>query len=299
MKVEVLPLHRYTIGIFRYKLIPTKTKGGCRRKMFKNLKLRVKLIGGFSVIAFIVLVVGVSGYIGVSRIFGSLQEISGKYLPGMEALLVIKGAQTEINSVEKTLLIPELDETRLQAQYDRFQAAWKRADDGWKKYESFQHTTKEEALWKKFVPVWDQWKKDHERYIELYNKKDRAGNRLWREISNQTVSINQKSFEDAETTLSEIINLNSALAREFKKLSEEDVVRTKFLLVFAMVIGPVIALALGIFLSLSITKPIAQGVSFAEKVAEGELTHKLEVDQSDEIGILAKALDRITSNSLR
>lgn len=54
------------------------------------------------------------------------------------------------------------------------------------------------------------------------------------------------------------------------------------------------ALILGVFIALFlanlITKPITKGVLFAKALAEGDLTTRLDVDQKDEIGILASAL---------
>jgi len=61
-----------------------------------------------------------------------------------------------------------------------------------------------------------------------------------------------------------------------------------------MIGGLGLALLLGIllavFLTKSITGPIMQGVAFARKLAEGDLTQTVDVHQSDEIGILAAAL---------
>jgi methyl-accepting chemotaxis protein len=54
----------------------------------------------------------------------------------------------------------------------------------------------------------------------------------------------------------------------------------------AVVLGILIAL----FLTRSITKPVSQGVDFARRLAEGDLTAHIDVDQKDEIGILAQAL---------
>ncbi len=44
------------------------------------------------------------------------------------------------------------------------------------------------------------------------------------------------------------------------------------------------------FLTTGIVRPIRKSVSFAEHVANGDFDHQLDVDQADEIGVLAKAL---------
>ncbi|MDQ7836106.1 MAG: MCP four helix bundle domain-containing protein, partial [Humidesulfovibrio sp.] len=63
-----------------------------------------------------------------------------------------------------------------------------------------------------------------------------------------------------------------------------------------MIIGVVIAVILGIFLTRSITGPVLQGVSFAKSMAEGDFTRTLDIDQKDEIGVLARALNDMVTH---
>jgi methyl-accepting chemotaxis protein len=55
-------------------------------------------------------------------------------------------------------------------------------------------------------------------------------------------------------------------------------------------IGVLIGIITAIFLTKGITGPVQQGVDFARKLAQGDLTAKLDVEQKDEVGILAQAL---------
>ena len=54
-----------------------------------------------------------------------------------------------------------------------------------------------------------------------------------------------------------------------------------------------LGLAAAILLTLSITRPVAKGVRFAEEMANGDFTKSLDVDQRDEIGVLAAALNNM------
>ncbi|WP_175942879.1 methyl-accepting chemotaxis protein [Caballeronia sp. BCC1704] len=56
------------------------------------------------------------------------------------------------------------------------------------------------------------------------------------------------------------------------------------------------AIGTGIVITRSITRPIHQAVVLAEAVADGDLTHRLEVASSDEIGRLQGALKRMIEN---
>jgi methyl-accepting chemotaxis protein len=55
-------------------------------------------------------------------------------------------------------------------------------------------------------------------------------------------------------------------------------------------------LAMGVVLARAITQPLKKGVGFARLLADGDLTHTLEVGQKDEIGELVDALNRMGTN---
>ncbi|WP_027190232.1 HAMP domain-containing methyl-accepting chemotaxis protein [Fundidesulfovibrio putealis] len=61
-------------------------------------------------------------------------------------------------------------------------------------------------------------------------------------------------------------------------------------LVAALIIGVVVA----IFITKGITGPVIKGVTFAQRMSEGDMTLDLDVDQKDEIGVLAEALREMT-----
>ncbi len=67
-----------------------------------------------------------------------------------------------------------------------------------------------------------------------------------------------------------------------------------------MVIGLAAAILLGIFITIiltrEITKPILKGVEFANEMAKGNFSQRLDIDQRDEIGILARALNKVVEN---
>lgn len=65
------------------------------------------------------------------------------------------------------------------------------------------------------------------------------------------------------------------------------------LIATAMTLSIIIIIAMVYLISRSISAKIQQGVEFAQKISEGDLTAKLEVYQNDEIGILANSLNQM------
>jgi methyl-accepting chemotaxis protein len=61
-------------------------------------------------------------------------------------------------------------------------------------------------------------------------------------------------------------------------------------------IGALLALAIGIVLTRTITAPLFKGVALARAMADGDLTRTMDISRKDEIGVLANALNEMVLN---
>jgi len=258
----------------------------------KNIKLGVKLLGGFIFVALITLIVGGVGWYGVTTLSGHLYEVSNVRLPSVQSLFIISEAQTAVDAGENALLAKNLDEAGRQAQYTRFNEAKSRADAAWAIYAPLPQTLEEEALWKRFVPAWDAWWKDHERYVDLAREFEREPtDENYDKMSHFALVTIGESFSVAEGLLNEIVELNVRVAEAANIAAERDENFVTKAVISGMILGFIIAVLAGLLLSKSITRPIIKGVGFAQAMATGDFTQKLDIDQRDEVGTLAAALN--------
>ena len=72
--------------------------------------------------------------------------------------------------------------------------------------------------------------------------------------------------------------------------------RGEVLIIVIIAIAVMAAAGLTFLITRALTGPIKRGVAFAEKVASGDLTGTLHIDRNDEVGILAKALNKMVVN---
>jgi methyl-accepting chemotaxis protein len=70
---------------------------------------------------------------------------------------------------------------------------------------------------------------------------------------------------------------------------------TQWLMLIAPLIGISLSLCLAVLLTKSITAPMARGVKFSEAIAQGDLTQRINLSQSDEVGQLTQAIDHAAS----
>lgn len=79
----------------------------------------------------------------------------------------------------------------------------------------------------------------------------------------------------------------------------EFIERTSLTLIYGALIGSVIALLLGIFLSSTLTRPIRELTRATHAVSEGDLSQQVTVRSNDELGELAKAFNKMSTELSR
>lgn len=79
----------------------------------------------------------------------------------------------------------------------------------------------------------------------------------------------------------------------------EFIQRTNRLLFYGALIGAIIALLLGIFLSRTLTRPIRELTQATHAVSEGDLSQQVPVRSNDELGELAKAFNKMSAELSR
>jgi len=384
----------------------------------KNVKLMAKLIGGFSIVAIITLIIGFVGWRSINNLDGNLMEISEIRLPSIKYLLVMSWQMEDMTKVQRTLLDPNLDMDAHKQLYKDFVAAQKRFKNAWDLYEPLPQTQEEARLWKEFVAAWQEVKKGNETFLRLSDKLDKTGilnpmalrakieafrgdhygllNRtlvmiltgktfsggasttacpfgkwaptfkttnaelqsslkemleyhgefhkavgeirtlvergdtdgartvfekemgptgkaiighleamgrettkaedIFNRMTHHAMVTSLEKHELADKLLEDIIAVNEGVVVQEEKLARSDSSNAKMTAVLGMIVGFAAALALGIFLSISITRPIQKGTAFAGKMAEGDFRETIDIDQKDEIGTLAKALNNMVKS---
>ena len=88
-----------------------------------------------------------------------------------------------------------------------------------------------------------------------------------------------------------LVRINEKISNAAVVTAEEDLQQGERASIAGMALGFIFAVLIGILLTRAITGPIFQCVAVANSMATGDFTHNLDINQKDEIGILAKALN--------
>lgn len=105
--------------------------------------------------------------------------------------------------------------------------------------------------------------------------------------------INTRRGAAADSVLAAAQNVSAAGLSQTVDKAQQSVATIQLLMQIIAVgftLAIIISVLIALFLTLSITRALRKGVDFAQELSEGNLTTELNVNQRDEIGMLAEAL---------
>jgi methyl-accepting chemotaxis protein len=119
-----------------------------------------------------------------------------------------------------------------------------------------------------------------------------------RDLAKEYVKNESSRQETAAQVTTDLASLTAALNGRLALDTRESFFRiatiiNTALILFAIFVALVVVLQ--ILISRSITRPLSKGVAFAQLVASGDFTQQLDIRQKDEIGILATALNGMST----
>ncbi|MFP5221230.1 MAG: MCP four helix bundle domain-containing protein, partial [Acidobacteriota bacterium] len=261
----------------------------------KNVRIGIKLIGCFLLVAAMTATVAFIGYSGLHRTEEALRDVAFNRLPSVQSLQMLSEAQTAAKSALRTMMIPEVGENAkdVEREIQNIQKALAKADQAWKVYEQLPQTKEEAALWKKLVPEWEQWKRDVKAMSDHVQGDRRA------EALTLMKGKLRETFYSCEKLLEDITKINLDLADQFTASSTEAAAKDKLVLIIGSVLCVLAGLLAGVVCTRMITVPVGKSVAYAKSLALGDLTGNLDIDQKDELGILAQAMREVADAEKR
>ncbi len=136
----------------------------------KKMSLKMKLMGGFALVALICLVVGLTGWIGLNSVDKSLDEISEARMPAIQSLLTGAKCIESIRVAQRTLLNPGLSVEDRDRQLTNMENERAALDQSIKAYDSLPKTGELASQWAAFKAALDEWRAVNDRFFALVNE---------------------------------------------------------------------------------------------------------------------------------
>ncbi len=258
----------------------------------RNIRLVPKMLGGFLLVSLLIVPVGYFGMTSVTRVAALLDSAVKGLLPGSVSLLSLKVAMEEVQAAESLLLVAGVKDQDRATAYSHLIDAEQSAGNALGAYEPLSRTDAEQALWAELKPAWDDWWKEHEVFVTMEKSfRDSPSQALHEKMVMQVLGVEGAKREHALEILSSSVELKNAYALQAAQNGEVVIADVRKAAAVALVVGPLLAILIGISFAISITRPLARGIALAELVAAGDLGQQIKVNRKDEVGKLAHALN--------
>ena len=269
-----------------------------------KLNIAQKLLVGFGVILFVIIVNGVWTYVTLSNSKKLNKTLTEVYSPSSNSLRELSQMITQSKMLIKNWVFIDKqsgtpDKVRLAELQDKRYPELKNKIKGF--YSSWKETghTKDvdslETIFQKTDSLF-QIQKGIMNNLSTFESYDDAM------ILFEVEPMVQEGGE-VITLSDEIINEVENIAGEFSK--ESDLGLTKmnksfssfsWIIIIMSIVIVVFSSMIGYMLYNSIVKPLIVGVKFAQSIGSGDLEAKVNIEQEDEIGDLARALSKMAGN---
>jgi methyl-accepting chemotaxis protein len=255
---------------------------------FRNLKIRVKLVSCFVVLA---IITGIVGYIGIDSISVINKNSDNLYKNNAVPSLNLSKIQTQLQNVRSNHLLAlyEKSPEKLQSRLDEIKKSADANTEVLTKYETAITSDEDRELFNLVKKSLEEYRTTRGVNVELI--KEQKYDQALAELTPVT-----ESRLKLDESLQNLINHNSKDASEQLKNNKSDFESKSSLMLIIIAVGVILAIVLGLFVANIISKPINVLVGVANKIADGDLDVEVDIDSKDEVGILGKAFKKMTEN---
>lgn len=253
-------------------------------KFLRNIKVRTKLLGGFTILAFLVVLISSISIVSLKTLNDNAEKMYSYNLYSVDQLHLIKENLLETRS-EIIQLIYDRNVENISKRINNIDNLKNKNIKLIDTYEKLPLSTEAREMW-------DEVEKQVDLYTESRNKLIKfVQDGKYVEAESYLIEATNIRIKMSDS-LDELIvkNQNMAkLAYESNKKSYLMVTRSMYL---TSIIAFIIAFSMGISISKYISNSLNKSVKFAEAIGNGDLTEKVDLQNKDELGQLANALNK-------
>lgn len=249
-------------------------------KWFHNMKLGLKMILGFIIVA---IIAGIVGGIGIYNIC-VINKNSTVLYENVTVPLTYTSEMAKLFQqirVDTRNMLLEKDKEKIDEVYQEIEDLISQINDN---ADKFQKTIIAEEI-KEAYKEYDKTRSDYRSCLnEFYklcqtNKNDEAYKLLYSDM--KTAGDNEQSAID------KLVDLKVDAGKEKDSTNDSTTTSTITLMIGVIAGGMLISILLGIYISRIVSTPVHKLSRAAERIADGDLNISLDIDTKDEVGMLA------------
>lgn len=253
---------------------------------FYDLKIATKLIASFLAVLALTAFMGVFSIIQLAEVNQITADIRDNWMPAMRAASGMRYRVANYRLKEARYIMtesaPEMAELEVDAAEEK-----KQVETRMTTYEQLIASPEERKLYGTFTAEWESYLNVSKTLfgISRQNTNDEA------EALFKGESL--RSYATVINDLETLVTLNSDGAAAAGKRGEELYAHARTAIIAVLIGALVVGLFLAVFISRIISRPLNIAAQVASRLAEGDLTAKIEVTSKDETGMVLTAMQNM------
>ena len=264
--------------------------------MFKNLKVRTKLILSYLAVTFIILVLGLIVQTSLRTAERHARDLAYNRMVSANCLAEIGQGMTAVKAAQRTMLSPYITAEDYQRQYQRFDEYFGQIEKSWRIYEPLPQTAREAEAWRRFVGAYQQWRAVADEFIRISRQTGADGRPPYEALYQLAVVKAKDVFFEAEDALNALTAANEEAGKIETEGLLSDFRLTRTVLWGGAVLAVLLSFGLGFFISTQIARPLAAVSKAAAAAAGGDLTVELKAESNDEVGSTVASFAEMVHN---
>jgi methyl-accepting chemotaxis protein len=254
--------------------------------MFANIKIGIRLAAGFAGVLLLMAALVMVGLNGMATVEGKLDEIVNDNMHRTKLINDMSEAVHIVARITRTIILQD-DKEAVAVEAKKLASYREKYNEAWTALDKTEASDKGRALRNKIKEAATEARAATDKVLELaYADKDADATKLllasaapatqkWQDAMDDDLALmdeeNRGDFADAQKTYASARNLMLALAA------------------VAIALGALIAW----FLTISVTKPLTIAVDTANRLAQGDLTVRIDATSKDETGQVLQAMKQM------
>ncbi len=252
----------------------------------RNMNIAPRAFLSFALIGGLMMILGVFALNQMSKIRGAAENITNNSVPSIKSLDEFTQLTLRLRVLSYRLLVnrePDVQQKTMELLEMRNQ----QIRTAQATYEKLIASPQERAAYDQYVQLLGQYRQieDRMKTLSRNNQVDELRSLLNTDLLNNSEAIN--------LVLNKLLEINTRQSHDTNQQAADQYDSAFNLVITLLVIATALTLLFAWLLTNSITQPIANALSAAEQIAEGNLTCPITVDGQDEAGRLLLAMSKM------
>lgn len=256
---------------------------------FLNLKTAVKLITAFLILALLQVGTGVVGLTQMNTLNNSISNMYNNNLKPIQEVAEARDLVQQLRLASRDLYLTKTQQETEKLVED-IKRIRKEIEGHVSAYSKSKLTEEQQSKVYRFNNIWESHNNSYDRALQLATEGKSEEYLL--SLNGGLLNIQNGLINE----LNDLMDMDAAAAEQAQKDAQK-VYSTTFMITIGIIAFIfLLSILFGIFIARIISRPLGKVADLVEKVADGDLSETVDIQAKDEIGILARSVNKMIGN---